>query len=98
MSRGGAKSPRPAVISVREVLRANTGRVAVYGPVSTHCAPGAGGAYGTLCGISVDDDAFVMVDTDEKTRISCPSCYSAYRVAALYTEALFTEAVRRHHV
>ena len=56
-------------------------RNAEDGAVTLHASADPGGNYGTLCGLSTDDDLFQTVDTPERSRINCVHCHGVWTAA-----------------
>ena len=54
------------------------------GCVTIHADADPGGNYGTLCGLSLDDDEFEVVDTPERARINCAHCHRVWVTARAF--------------
>ena len=62
--------------------------------VTVHAAAACAN-YGTLCGLSTDDDCFQTEPTPERARINCAHCHDAWTTARQYRSANFAPANQR---
>ncbi len=69
------------IVSVRNV---DTEKVIHHMPVDH-------GNYGTLCGVSTDDDMYVRIDTPAKQKINCINCVSIWKTAKEYRSSDFSK-------
>lgn len=51
------------------------------GEVSIHCDADPGGAYQTLCGLSIDGDLYEFHPISNRSRVNCPQCFSVWKEA-----------------
>ena len=61
------------------------------GSVVHHMGAFDGSNYGTLCGVSTDDDMYAWIDTPSGQKINCKHCVSIWRKAKEFESSQFAK-------